>query len=133
MSTAGIRRIRNPPLLRSPRQFAAPCVLLVLIVIFGVAEKRSTTAVARIEPEFGNGAVVKADDIANNRAYVHYRIPKRGKRYWPGLIAERFRVAGGWRKIAETTLKQSGKQATDKDISEWQFGLEAGQVVLIPF
>jgi hypothetical protein len=107
-------------------------VLLVLIVIFGVAEKRATTTVARIDQQFSSGAVVKPDDIATSRAYVHYRIPKRGKRYWVGPIAERFRVAGGWRKIAETTLKQSGKQATDKDISEWQFRLEAGQIVLIP-
>ena len=133
MSTAGIRRIRNPPLLRNWWQFAAPCVLLVLIVIFGVAQKQPATTANLIEQPFSRGAVVKRDDVANNRGYVHYRIPKRGKRYWLGSIAERFGVAGGWRKIAETTLKQSGKQATDKDISEWQFRLEAGQEVLIPF
>ena len=130
MSTTGIRRTRNPPLLRSFRQVAAPCLLVVLIGAFCIAQKRSVPGV--VNQGFNGGTVVRRNDIANSRAYVRYRIPARGDRYWLSSIAGRFRVAGGWRKIAELTLRESGKPATDKDINEAQFRLEAGQVVVIP-
>lgn len=103
--------------------------MVVLIVIFGIAQKRSATTVNQ---QFSGGAIVTRKEIGNNRAYVRYRIAARGERYWLSSIAGRFRVAGGWQKIAELTLKESGKSATDKDIIDSQFRLEAGQVVLIP-
>jgi hypothetical protein len=131
MST-GIRRIKNPPLLRSFRQFAAPCVLVVLIVIFGVAHKRSARMVSVTNQQFSRGTIVPGDDIAKDRRYIRYQVPGRGEQYFPGPIAFRFRVPGGWQKIAELTLKHDGKQTSDKDIYEWQFRLETGQVLLIP-
>ena len=132
MLTLGMRRNRNSPLLRSVWQLAAPCLLIVLIVAFGVAQKRSVRSVNRVNQQFAQGTIVRRNDIANDRRYVRYLIRDRGKRYWLGSIAHRFEVAGGWRRIAETTLKHSGKQTTDKDVSESQFQVEAGQTVLIP-
>ena len=132
MPITGIRRTRHL-LLRSYREFAAPCLLVVLIVIFGVAEKRSARSVNRANGQVNGGVVVKSDEVAKNRAYIRYRIPARGKRYWLGSLADRFGVPGGWRKIAETTLRHNGKEVNDKAISDFQFQLEAGQEVLIPY
>jgi hypothetical protein len=131
MST-GIRRIKNPPLLRSFRQFAAPCVLVVLIVVFGVTHKRSARTVSVTTQQFSRGTVVTGDDIAKDRGYIRYQVPGRGERYFLNPIANKFKVDGGWRKIAELTLKHNGKEATAKDIYESQFRLETGQILLIP-
>ena len=131
MST-GIRRNKNPPLLRSFRHFAPPCLLVVLIVIFGMAQRRSATTLNRTNQQVSHGATFTRSDIANNRAYIRYLIAGRGKRYWLGSIADRFKVDGGWRKIAEMSLKHDGKETKDKDIFEWQFRLETGKVLLIP-
>jgi len=82
--------------------------------------------------QFSRGTVVTGDDIVKDRGYIRYQVPGRGERYFLGPIANRFKVDGGWRKIAEWTLKHDGKETNDKDIFEWQFRLETGQVLLIP-
>ena len=82
--------------------------------------------------QFSRGTVVTGDDIAKDRRYIRYQVPGRGEQYFPGPIANRFKVDGGWRKIAELTLKHDGKETKDKDIFEWQFRLETGKVLLIP-
>lgn len=132
MPLTRLRRNRTPALLRRYRDFAAPCLLVVVIIIFGVAEKRSAKSVNRTS-QIAGGTVVKSDEVARNRAYIRYRIPARGRRYFLGSLAERFDVPGGWRKIAETTLKHNGKEVNEKAISDFQFQLEAGQEVLIPY
>ena len=105
---------------------------MVLIVIFAVAHKRSERMVSVTTQQFSRGTVVTGDDIAKRRRYIRYQVPGRGERYFLDPIANKFKVDGGWRKIVELTLKQNGKEATDKDIYESQFRLETGQVLLIP-
>ncbi|MGH9931883.1 MAG: hypothetical protein ACREA9_22010 [Pyrinomonadaceae bacterium] len=104
-----------------------------MIGIFGAVQKKSSsTTFDRENPELALGKIISHNDLAKDRSYVRYTIRGTGERYWLGSIADRFRIAGGWRRIAQTTLKQQGKQSTDQEVSEMQYRVEVGQQVLIP-
>ena len=130
MSTT--RRNKNLPLVQSFRQLVAPGLLILLVVIFAAAQKRISTPVDQQNPKFTLGAIIHSDQLAKDRSHIRYTIQGKEKRYWLGSIADRFAVGGGWRKIAATTLKQQGKQSTDKEVFEMQFRVEVGQEVMIP-
>jgi hypothetical protein len=106
---------------------------MVVILVFGAVKRKMLSKSAGVNQQIVAGKIVKSSEIATQRKYIRYTIAGVGdRRYWLSSIANRFQVAGGWRKIAEVTLKQGGKPATDTEISDLQYQLRIDQQVLIP-
>jgi len=78
------------------------------------------------------GTAIYQSDFIDQRSYVRYHIAGTGRRYWYGSIAERFHVVGGWKKIAENTLKINTNAIAAGELEESQYVLEVGQEVRIP-
>lgn len=104
-------------------------LLMALKVVAGI-DRDKVTVVGNTT--IANGQSVALSRFPHNRGYIRYLITRSGRPNWLGSIADRFIVAGGWQRIAQTTLQTAGKKPTPTEIDEFQYRVDLGKELRIP-